>query len=947
MKPRPNLGRGFFNRKEYEMKVKDTLNLGKTKFKMRGNLPVREAQWEQEWDDDKLYEQRLKLNEGKPSFDLHDGPPFANGNIHMGHALNKISKDIIVRFKNMNGYYAPFVPGWDTHGLPIEQQLAKKGIKREKLGRAEYRQLCEEFAKKEVKKQMADFKRLGILADWNHPYITLQPEYEAEEIRLFGEMYQKGYIYKGKKPVYWSPSSESTLAEAEVEYHDVESPSIYISFPVKDGKGILNTTDTYFLIWTTTPWTIPANQGITVNPAFDYSVVEVNDKRYVIGTDRLESVAEALGWHDYQVVQHLKGSEMDRMLATHPLYGQDVLLMNAMHVTAEDGTGLVHTASGFGEDDYNVAQKYGLPVFSPMDNKGCFTEEVPDADLVGVFYADANKLVSDKLKKSGNLLKLSYFTHSYPHDWRTKKPVIYRATTQWFASIDKCREQILAQIDQINFMPSWGKLRLHNMIKDRGDWVISRQRAWGVPLPIFYAEDDTPIVTPETINHIAEIFSKEGSNAWYKRSVKELLPAGFTSEHSPNGEFRKETDILDVWFDSGSSHRAVLAQRTNLHFPADLYLEGSDQYRGWFNSSLITAVATTEKAPYRSILSQGFVLDDQGHKMSKSLGNVIAPSDIIKKMGAEIIRLWVASVDATSDVAVSQSILSQTAESYRKIRNTFRYLLANTSDFDPHTNKVAYEDLNSIDQYIEVRLNDLVQDCLASYNKYDFNTVYKHIFAFISNDLSAFYLDFAKDVLYIEGKDSHARRSMQTVIYDATVKLAKLLTPILPHTMEEIWSFTKEKEDHIQLTDMPKIEQYDNRAELLNNWGVFMNLRDDVLKALEEARNSKLIGKSFEAAVTIYPTRETKAVLDKLDADFRQILIVSKLVITDSAAPVEAFKLPNGSFVVEHAEGEVCPRCRMIRTDIGADKELSIICGRCAKIVKNDYPELIQEGLEE
>ena len=929
------------------MRVKNTLNMGKTKFKMRGNLPVREAQWQKEWEENKLYEQRLKLNKGKPRFDLHDGPPFANGNIHIGHAMNKVSKDIIVRFKNMNGYYAPYVPGWDTHGLPIEQQLTKQGVDRKKMNLADYRQLCQDFASKEVKKQMTDFKRLGVMGDWDHPYITYQPEYEAEEIRVFGKMYEKGYIYKGKKPVYWSPSSESTLAEAEVEYHDIKSPSIYVSFPVKDGKGILDPKNTYFLIWTTTPWTIPTNQGITVNPGFDYSVAQVGDKRYVVGTDRLAAVAEELGWKDYEVVQHLKGTEMDHMVAKHPLYDRDSILMNAMHVTASDGTGLVHTASGFGEDDYNVAQKYGIPVYSPMDDKGCFTEDINDPDLAGLFYDDANKVVSEKLKKSGNLLKLSFFTHSYPHDWRTKKPVIYRATTQWFASVEKFRQQILDQIDKVKFTPSWGQLRLHNMIKDRGDWVISRQRAWGVPLPIFYAEDGTAIVTPETIEHIAQIFAKEGSNAWYRRSAKELLPDGFTSEHSPNGKFTKEKDILDVWFDSGSSHQAVMAKRPDLKFPCDLYLEGSDQYRGWFNSSLITSVAATGKAPYRGILSQGFVLDEKGHKMSKSLGNVISPNDVIKQMGAEIIRLWVASVDTTSDVAVSQNILRQASESYRKIRNTFRYMLANTSDFDPQTNRVAYEDLNSIDQYMEVKLNDLVKICLDSYERYDFNNVYKKIFAFISNDLSAFYLDFAKDVLYIESKNSHARRSMQTVIYDAAVKLAKVLTPVLPHTMEEVWSFLKEKEDYVQLAEMPKIEQYANHDNLLDNWKKFMNFRDDVLKVLEEARDQKLIGKSFEAAVTVYPTDEMRAVLANLDANFRQILIVSKLTIADGEAPANAEKLPNGAFLVEHAEGEVCPRCRMIRTDIGADSEVPMLCGRCAKIVKEDYPEAVQEGLEE
>lgn len=927
------------------MRIKDTLNLGKTKFKMRGNLPVREAQWQKEWEENDLYEQRLKLNEGHPRFDLHDGPPFANGNIHMGHALNKISKDIIVRYKNMNGYYAPYVPGWDTHGLPVEQQLAKKGVDRKTMDRAKYRELCRQYAEEQIQKQMTDFKRLGVMADWDHPYITLQHDFEAQEIRVFGEMYKKGYIYKGKKPVYWSWSSESTLAEAEVEYKDVEANSIFVAFPVTDGKGIIDPKDTYFVIWTTTPWTIPANEAICVNPKFDYSVVQVGDKRYVVASGLLDKVAEEIGWDNYKVVQTVKGADMEYMKAKHPIYDKESLVIEGFHVTLDDGTGLVHTAPGFGEDDFNVGQKYNLPIFSPVDAHGCYTDEVPE--LKGMFYQDVDKLMIQKLKDAGALLKLKVFTHSYPHDWRTKKPVIFRATTQWFASISPFRDQILDQIDKAEFIPSWGKTRLYNMIKDRGDWVISRQRAWGVPLPIFYAEDGTPIVTPETIEHIAKIFEKEGSNAWYTHTAKELLPDGFTSEHSPNGEFTKEKDILDVWFDSGSSWSGVMEKRDGLHFPADLYLEGSDQYRGWFNSSLITSVAVTGKAPYKEVLSQGFVLDDKGHKMSKSLGNVISPNDVIKRMGAEIIRLWVAQADTTSDVAVSMGILQQSAEGYRKIRNTFRYMLANTSDFDPKENRVSYDDLRSVDQYMEVKLNDLVKDCLAAYDKFDFTTVFKKVFNFISNDLSAFYLDFAKDVLYIEDQDSHARRSMQTVIYDAAVKLDKILTPILPHTMEEIWGFLKEPENYVQLANMPKVEGYANHDELLENWGKFMNLRNDVLKALEDARNKKLIGKSFEAAVTIYPDKETKAMLDDLDADFRQILIVSKLTIADGEAPEDAEKLNNASIVVEHAEGEVCPRCRMIRTDIGEDPKLPKLCGRCAKIVEADYPEAVQEGLED
>lgn len=931
------------------MRVKDTLNLGKTKFPMRGNLPKREGEWQKEWEDNDFYERRLKLNEGHERFDLHDGPPFANGNIHMGHALNKITKDIIVRFKNMEGYYAPYTPGWDTHGLPVEQQLAKKGIDRKRMDRAEYRELCRQFAMEQVEKQRTDFKRLGVMADWDHPYITLLPEFEAAEIRVFGKMFENGYIYRGMKPVYWSWSSESTLAEAEVEYYDVESPSIYVAFPVKDGKGKIDPENTYFLIWTTTPWTIPFNQGITVNPKFDYSLVQVGDKRYVVGSDRLSAVAETLEWKDYEVLKHFKGTDLEYMTAKHPyLEGRESLLMNAVYVTDDNGTGLVHTASGFGEDDYNTCVRYGIKVLAPMDDKGCFTEGHPDKDLVGMFYTDTNPVVVKKLTDKGALLHYSTFTHSAAHDWRTKKPVVYRATTQWFASISKFRDQILDQIEKTTFYPSWGKTRLYNMIKDRGDWVISRQRAWGVPLPIFYAEDGTAICTPETIDHIANLFAKEGSNAWYTHPVEELLPEGFTSKHSPHGKFKKETDILDVWFDSGSSWAGTRALGADMDYPTSMYLEGSDQYRGWFNSSLITSVAANNVAPYKSVLSQGFVLDGKGRKMSKSLGNIISPNDVIKQMGAEIIRLWVASVDASGDVGVSMDILRQVSGSYRKIRNTFRYMLSNTSDFNPDVDRIPYQELRSIDKYMEVRLNDLVSDSLAAYDNYDFSDVYKDVFKFLTNDLSAFYLDFAKDVLYIESKNNHARRSMQTVIYDSLVKIAKLLAPILPHTMGEVWKYLKEDEDDVYLSNFPKVEDFEDAEDLKKNWSEFMTLRDDVLKALEEARENKLIGKSFEASVTVYPDAEVKKALDNLaDSDFREILIVSNLNIENDDVPANAVKLDHSSVVVKHAEGEVCPRCRMYRTDLGVDEKFPTLCGRCANVVREDYPEAIEEGLED
>ena len=925
------------------MKVKDTLNLGKTKFPMRGSLPTKEAEWQKAWEENKLYEQRQKLNEGKPTFELLDGPPFANGDIHMGHALNKISKDIIVRYKSMNGFRAPYVPGWDTHGLPIEQQLAKKGVKRKEMSLSDYRKLCYEFAQGEIKKQMAGFKRLGISADWDHPYVTYQPEFEKAEIEVFGEMVDKGYIYRGKKPVYWSPSSESTLAEAEVEYKDIKSPSIFVAFKVRDGKGVVDQ-DASFIIWTTTPWTIPSNEAICVNPKFIYAEVEADGKKYVVAQERLQYVQEQLGWEKVEVLKTIQGRDLEGLTATHPLYDRESLLILGNHVTLDDGTGLVHTAPGFGADDFVVGMKYKLPIFSPIDAQGRFTDEVPEYE--GVFYDNANKLISERMKENGSLLKLSFFTHSYPHDWRTKKPVIFRATPQWFASIDKFRQQILDEIEKIDFMPDWGKTRLYNMIRDRGDWVISRQRAWGVPLPIFYAENGDPIMTKETIDHVADLFGKYGSNVWAERDAKDLLPEGFTYPGSPNGKFTKETDILDVWFDSGTVHSGVARTRDNLTFPADLILEGSDQYRGWFNSMLVTSVAAYGVAPYKAILSQGFTLDKNGVKMSKSLGNVIAPSDIERQFGAEIIRLWVASVDASSDVSVSVDSFKQVSETYRKIRNTIRFMLANTTDFDPKTNAVAYDDLRPEDKYIKVKLNDLVKEVLADYDKYDFADVAKSVVSFIVNEMSTFYLDFAKDVVYIDAEDSHARRSMQTVIYDVAVKLAKLLTPILPHTMEQVWEYLKEPEDFVQLAEMPKVEEISDQAEIEKDWTIFMNFRDNVLKSLEVARADKLIGKSLEAKVTVKPSAELKAVLDKIDSNFGQLLIVSQFELTADELP-SADKYELADVLVEKADGDVCQRCRMIKTDVGSDQHYPTFCARCAKIVSEEYPETMTAGFDE
>ncbi|CAI3292693.1 isoleucine--tRNA ligase [Enterococcus cecorum] len=931
------------------MKLKETLHLGKTGFPMRGNLPNREGEWQKEWDEKDLYGQRQKLNEGKPSFVLHDGPPYANGNIHLGHSLNKISKDIIIRSKSMSGFRAPYVPGWDTHGLPIEQVLAKQGVKRKEMDIVEYRKLCHDYALSQVDKQRADFKRLGVSGDWEHPYVTLTPDYEAAQIRVFGKMAEKGYIYKGLKPIYWSPSSESSLAEAEIEYHDVKSPSIYVAFKVVDGKDLLDT-DTSFIIWTTTPWTLPANLGISANPDFDYVQINADGRKFVVAKDLLETVSKEIGWENVEVLQEFKGEVLDLMTAQHPFYDRTSLLMLGDHVTLDAGTGLVHTAPGHGEEDYIVGKKYGLDVLSPLDSRGCYTAEAPGFE--GMFYDKANPVVTKMLEENGSLLKLDFFTHSYPHDWRTKKPVIYRATPQWFASIDKFRQDILDEVEKVDWIIPWGKTRLYNMIRDRGDWVISRQRAWGVPLPVFYAENGEAILTHETIEHVAELFAEYGSNVWFEREAKDLLPEGFTHPGSPNGIFTKETDIMDVWFDSGSSHEAVLRNRPELKFPADMYLEGSDQYRGWFNSSITTSVAINGVAPYKAVLSQGFTLDGEGRKMSKSLGNTIVPETVIKQMGADILRLWVSSVDYEADVRVSMDILAQVSEVYRKIRNTMRFLLANTTDFDSKANRVAYEDLRSVDKYMMVRLNQTIEQIRKEgYDKYNFLYIYRTVVNFLTVDLSSFYLDFAKDVVYIEAADNHERRCMQTVFYDIAVALTKLLTPIIPHTAEEIWSYLKEEEEYVQLAEFPEVETFANQEELLDMWKAFMDFRDDVLKALEVARNEKLIGKSMEAKVTVYPNEQVRALLTALNTNLPQLLIISPDFFTISeegpaSAPEAAQKFEDVAILVERAEGHVCDRCRQVKAKLSDHEHLEHVCEHCAEVIESEFPEEAKVGFE-
>ncbi|WP_436952378.1 isoleucine--tRNA ligase [Staphylococcus shinii] len=913
------------------MDYKDTLLMPKTDFPMRGGLPNKEPKIQEEWDEKNIYQKVLDKNEGNPSYILHDGPPYANGSLHMGHALNKILKDIITRYKSMRGYYTPYVPGWDTHGLPIEQALTKKGVKRKELSVAEFRKKCEAFALEQIENQKKDFKRLGIKGDFNDPYITLKPEYEAAQIRLFGEMADKGLIYKGKKPVYWSPSSESSLAEAEIEYQDKRSPSIYVAFDVKDGKGIIDP-DAKFIIWTTTPWTLPSNVAITVHPDLTYGQYNVNGQKYIIGKDLASDVVEALGWDEDTLVleNEFTGKELEYVEAQHPFFERKSLVINGLHVTTDAGTGCVHTAPGHGEDDYIVGQKYNLPVISPVDDKGVFTDEA--GQFEGMFYDKANKEITDLLKENGALLHLKFITHSYPHDWRTKKPVIFRATPQWFASIDKVRQDILDAIDETQFKVDWGKTRIYNMIRDRGEWVISRQRVWGVPLPVFYAENGDIIMTSETVNHVADLFEANGPNIWFERDAKDLLPEGFTHPGSPNGEFTKETDIMDVWFDSGSSHRGVLEERPELSYPADLYLEGSDQYRGWFNSSITTSVATRGQSPYRMLLSHGFVMDGEGKKMSKSLGNVIVPDQIVKQKGADIARLWVSSVDYLADVRISDEILKQTSDVYRKIRNTLRFMLGNVNDYNPATDAIAEDNLLEVDKYLLNRLREFTANTLDHYDNYDYLDIFQEVQNFINVELSNFYLDYGKDILYIEERDSHKRRSMQTVLYQIVVDMTKLLAPILVHTSEEVWSHIPHvEEESVHLTNMPERVEVDR--EFVDRWNTFMKLRDDVNRALEVARNEKVIGKSLEAKVVIGSNDNFDATsfLQQF-ADLQQLFITSQAEVVDQVE--NGIPYQYGDIRIEHAHGEKCERCWNYSESLGSVGELNNLCPRCQEVVK-------------
>ncbi len=893
---------------------KDTLAMPKTAFEMRGNLGVREPLFQKKWYDMNLYEEVLKKNTGHPFFVLHDGPPYANGNIHIGHALNKILKDFVLRYKTMQGFYTPYIPGWDTHGLPIEVAITKSGVNRKEISTAEFRAKCEEYAYNQVAKQKENFKRLGVLGNFDDPYITLQHYFEAEQIRVFAKMALDGLIFKGLKPVYWSPSSESALAEAEIEYQDITSKSIYFKFPIVNGEGLYK--DASFLVWTTTPWTLPGNLAVCAGPLIEYVLFDSNKGKMICAEELLNSLSAELGLEDVKVLDRKFGKDLLDLKYKHPLYDRVSPTINADYVTTTDGSGFVHIAPGYGEEDFIAGKEYGLDILVCVNDKGYQTEEA--GKYAGLFYDASEDVIINDLKECGSLLKLKPITHSYPHDWRTKKPVIFRATAQWFASIDKLKTNLLDEIKKANWIPKWGELRISNMIKDRKDWCISRQRVWGVPIPIFYCEDGEPVIDKNVFDHIASLFEEFGSDIWFKKDALELLPEGYKNVHSPNGKFTKETDIMDVWFDSGSSSQAVL-KHYNLPYPADLYLEGSDQYRGWFNSSLIVGVATTGKAPYKAVLSHGFTLDGLGRKMSKSLGNTIDPQKVVNQYGADILRMWVASCEYTADQRISDDIIKQVSEVYRKIRNTFKFLLANISDLDKLT---TFEELNNVDKYMMIKLNDLVKDVIAAYEAYEFNEVYRLVNAYIATLLSPFYLDFTKDILYIEKVDSAARRGVQTVLYNTAKTLILLLTPIIPHTATEAYDelpFGKEKDAYLDV--MPKATDYSKYDELKNNFDKFMEFRNDILKALEDARNEKVIGKSFNAKLTITPTKEIKELLDKLDSNIGQMCIVSQFELKEVASEVKIEVAP--------AEGFTCSRCWQIVPSIDNGE----LCPRCRKIV--------------
>ena len=910
------------------MEYKDTLLMPKTDFEMRGRLPQKEPKILEKWKNDDYYTKFLSSHDGEPKFVLHDGPPYANGNLHAGTAMNRIIKDLIVRSHAMNGYQTPFFPGWDTHGLPIENAVQKLGVNRKEMSPADFRKKCEEYAYNQVATQKATMKRLGAIAEYDNPYITLKKWFEANQIRSFSKMALDGLIFQGLKPIYWSPVQETAIADSEIIYMDKTDPTIFVAFKVKDTKGVLEG-DESFVIWTTTPWTIPANLAICLNPGFSYAVVDTNKGKLIVLEKKVDELLEKFGLENKGIIKTFKGQELEYITCYHALYPErESLVILGNHVTDEDGTGCVHTAPGHGADDFFAGLKYGLKAYCPVDGKGLMMADTGE-ELEGLYVDKASWRVAKMLEDNGSLLLLEKITHSYPHDERLKKPIIFRATVQWFASIEKIKDQLLNQVDNnVKWETEWGQKRLHDMIKDRGDWCISRQRLWGVPIPIIYNEDKSPIMEEEVFNHIADLVDKYGSNVWFERDVKDLLPEGYTNDKSPNGLFTKEKDIMDVWFDSGSSWNEL--NRRGLEYPADLYFEGSDQYRGWFNSSLIIATAVTGKAPYKSVLSHGYVCDSKGEKMSKSVGNVVNPLDVVKKYGADILRLWATNVDFKQDMRIGDDNLKQVSEQYRKVRNTFKFMLGNinANDFDPKTNMVAYEDLTLVDQYVMVTLDELVKKSVDNYMKYDFLRVATSLTNFMTNTLSAYYLDFTKDILYIDKKDSLRRRQVQSVLWNCVDALCKLWAPSLVYTMDEVWDhFNNDEATMVQYAEFTKVKDYSNAKEVKEVFDKLFAIRTDIFKALELSRADKVIGKPLEASLNIVLNEDDKELLLNTVGNVAQWLIVSdvKFEEVEDMTTYDTCKVK-----VSRADGVLCPRCWNITNSLSEDG----LCDRCKEVLE-------------
>lgn len=925
------------------MDYNKTLNLPKTDFPMRAALPQREPVFLQDWEKNYLYKKLMEKNDGKPLFVLHDGPPYANGDIHLGTALNKVLKDFVVRYKNMTGFQSPYVPGWDTHGLPTELKARKKaGLDANTvIDDVELRNICRDFAMGYLNDQRDQFKRLGGIGEWENPYITLTKDFEAEQIKVFAQMASKGYIYKGLKPVYWCPECNTALAEAEIEYAEDPCHSIYVKFKVKDDRGKLATMGadldkTYFVIWTTTTWTLPANVAICLGPDFDYSLVESAGEYFVMATELVDAAMSVKG-AAYTIMGTLKGTELEYITTQHPFLDRDSLVILGDHVTLESGTGCVHTAPGHGVDDFIVCKKYPqLPVVVPVSDQGVLTEEA--GRFVGLSTEDANKPIAQYLEEHGALFALQKIIHQYPHCWRCKKPVIFRATSQWFCSIEDFRESAIQAAEDVKWYPEWGKERLQSMIRERNDWCISRQRKWGVPIPVFYCQAcGKEIIDNDAMQRIAAIFAEEGSDAWFTKTAQELLPAGFTCSHCGSEKgFDKEKDIMDVWFDSGSTHAAVLKKRPYLKWPADVYLEGADQYRGWFQSSLLTSVATGGKAPYKNIVTHGWVVDGEGRKQSKSLGNGILPSEIIEQYGADILRLWVASSDYHADIRISPEILKQLSDNYRKIRNTARYCLGNLYDFDPDTDMVDYDKLQSIDKYALMKLDQLLKVCRDAYEVYEYHIVFHAIHNFCVVDMSNFYFDVLKDRLYTECPGSVSRRAAQSIIYKILDALVLLLTPILAFTCDEIWKampHDKSRDPESPLfTEIPKPGYIAADADFMSQWEKIHAVRDDVLKGLELARNQKVIGKSLEAKILLGAQGELFDFLMEIRDSLAEIFIVSAVEVTDARYDFKG-EVDGLSIAVAKADGEKCERCWTYSSTVGTDNTHSTLCSRCAHVM--------------